>query len=178
MPANRCRARILLWSSAAVAVLLSAAIVLGYLHPGALCRGPYAVGTDKAYLTLANSSVDLASRGPAWLLGPNTQIMVGPRSRWRPAVSGAMTTITDSDPNTGITSTSTTTLDVLYIPLAPWAVVFGALAGYLWWLQRKRILPGHCRACAYDLRGLTTDRCPECGKPADATPAAEVPVSG
>lgn len=25
--------------------------------------------------------------------------------------------------------------------------------------------PGHCPNCGYDLRGLTKDRCPECGEP-------------
>ena len=29
--------------------------------------------------------------------------------------------------------------------------------------QRQRFLPGHCRACGYDLRG-TNGKCPECGQ--------------
>lgn len=34
----------------------------------------------------------------------------------------------------------------------------------LWWLDRRRILPGHCGKCAYDLTGNVTGRCPECGE--------------
>jgi len=41
--------------------------------------------------------------------------------------------------------------------------------------RRERLLPGHCRACGYDLRG-SGGRCPECGhepaSPAPTTPAA------
>lgn len=37
------------------------------------------------------------------------------------------------------------------------------------WLRfirpRLRVRSGHCRACAYDLRGLSEQRCPECNTP-------------
>ena len=39
---------------------------------------------------------------------------------------------------------------------------------------RKRRLPGHCRACGYNLAGLTTPICPECGH---ATTPATAPKS-
>ena len=29
--------------------------------------------------------------------------------------------------------------------------------------RRRRIAPGHCRKCGYDLRGAVSDRCSECG---------------
>ena len=34
----------------------------------------------------------------------------------------------------------------------------------LWYLDRRRIPPGHCRNCGYDLTGNTSGRCPECGR--------------
>ncbi len=33
----------------------------------------------------------------------------------------------------------------------------------LFWLNRIRIPPGHCRKCGYDLTGNVTGKCPECG---------------
>lgn len=46
----------------------------------------------------------------------------------------------------------------LWIPL----VIVGLLTASLWWLDRRRPLPGHCR-CGYNLTGNTSGRCPECG---------------
>jgi hypothetical protein len=40
----------------------------------------------------------------------------------------------------------------------------------LWYVDRRRFPPGHCR-CGYNLTGLTSGRCPECGAAATA-PAA------
>jgi hypothetical protein len=47
----------------------------------------------------------------------------------------------------------------LWLPL----VCAGVLTAVLWWLDRRRIPPGHCRKCGYDLTGNVSGRCPECG---------------
>ena len=37
--------------------------------------------------------------------------------------------------------------------------------GILFWRDhRRRITPGHCKKCGYDLTGNVSGRCPECGK--------------
>lgn len=36
--------------------------------------------------------------------------------------------------------------------------------GALIWRDHRRIPPGHCKKCGYDLTGNTSGRCPECGK--------------
>jgi len=35
---------------------------------------------------------------------------------------------------------------------------------FAWWRDR-RLPPGHCQACGYDLTGNVSGRCPECGEP-------------
>lgn len=50
----------------------------------------------------------------------------------------------------------------LRLPLWMPSAVLGALAAGLWWLDRSRVAPGHCR-CGYDLTGNVSGRCPECG---------------
>lgn len=51
----------------------------------------------------------------------------------------------------------------VYVSVPLWAplLVLGCLA---WRTRPRRILPGHCHHCGYDLRGMTP--CPECGRPA------------
>jgi predicted amidophosphoribosyltransferase len=39
----------------------------------------------------------------------------------------------------------------------------------LWWRDR-RIPPGHCQNCGYDLTGNVSGICPECGQPAEDRP--------
>ena len=46
----------------------------------------------------------------------------------------------------------------LWLPL----LVFGLATAVLWWRDR-RLPPGHCQTCAYDLTGNESGRCPECG---------------
>lgn len=49
----------------------------------------------------------------------------------------------------------------LWLPIAPLAVP----AILLWWSGRGRVRPGGCRGCRYDLSGLPPGApCPECGR--------------
>ncbi len=47
----------------------------------------------------------------------------------------------------------------LWMPLALLLVSTASV----WWLDRRRIPPGHCQHCGYDLTGNVSGRCPECG---------------
>ncbi len=52
-------------------------------------------------------------------------------------------------------------LTPLWLPFA----VVALPTAWLWWLdRRRRIPPGHCQKCGYDLTGNVSGRCPECGE--------------
>lgn len=49
----------------------------------------------------------------------------------------------------------------LWIPF----VLVSLATAFLWWRDHRRISPGHCEQCDYDLTGNTSGVCPECGTP-------------
>ncbi len=51
---------------------------------------------------------------------------------------------------------------VASIPL--WVMFLAGLLPFTWitWRDRRRIQPGHCRQCGYDLTGNVSGTCPEC----------------
>ena len=54
-------------------------------------------------------------------------------------------------------------LDFYIIPLWLPLVVLLALTATLFYLDRRRVPPGHCRNCGYNLTGNVSGICPECG---------------
>lgn len=55
---------------------------------------------------------------------------------------------------------STLVVAPLWIPI----VVFAFPTMYLFWRDRRRILPHCCQTCGYDLTGNVSGVCPECGE--------------
>jgi len=49
-----------------------------------------------------------------------------------------------------------------FVPLWLPLVIVAIPTIWLWWRDR-RVPPGHCQNCGYDLTGNVTGRCPECG---------------
>lgn len=55
--------------------------------------------------------------------------------------------------------------EFVFAPIWNILLVLGALTGYRFWRDRRRVLPHHCRACGYDLTGNLSRICSECGTP-------------
>jgi hypothetical protein len=53
-----------------------------------------------------------------------------------------------------------------YCSLPGWMILLvgAAPTGWLWWRDHRRIPPGDCRKCGYNLTGNASGRCPECGE--------------
>ncbi len=64
---------------------------------------------------------------------------------------------------------------LLYTSLALLAVI-GLSNGYPWYLRRVRTRNGLCGDCGYNLFGLPSERCPECGAAIRPNPAQRPPV--
>ena len=48
----------------------------------------------------------------------------------------------------------------LWIPF----VLVALPTAFLWWRDQRRIPPGYCRKCGYDLTGNVSGACPECAE--------------
>ncbi len=42
--------------------------------------------------------------------------------------------------------------------------LIGPFTALFWWLDRRRLRPGQCSGCGYDLTGNISGTCPECGQ--------------
>ncbi|MCC6359139.1 MAG: hypothetical protein IT450_10360 [Phycisphaerales bacterium] len=60
---------------------------------------------------------------------------------------------------------------VIVIPLWLLFVLFGAPAAWIWRRDCRRIKPGRCPNCGYDLTGNVSGTCPECGRAVASKPA-------
>ncbi len=57
---------------------------------------------------------------------------------------------------------------LVFIPLWMPLAIAAILTAWLWHRDRRRIPPGHCRKCGYNLTGNVSGKCPECGNPCPA----------
>lgn len=101
-------------------------------------------------------------REPKYWIVKNSQgyanILLGPRSVWRPSTSAASMGV-------GSGSGPLFKLNALFVPLWSLALLVSGSAGFLWWRRRSIQVPGHCDKCGYNLEGLASEKCPECGTP-------------
>ena len=66
----------------------------------------------------------------------------------------------------------------IFVPLWIPFLLIAAPTAWLFHRDRRRIPPGHCLRCGYDLTGNTSGVCSECGAPTPPTHAPPPPASG
>jgi hypothetical protein len=59
----------------------------------------------------------------------------------------------------------------IFLPLWIPFLIVAIPTAFLWWRDRRRIPPGHCQKCGYNLTGNMSGICPECGEKVDAASA-------
>jgi hypothetical protein len=105
---------------------------------------------EEAYEALSSTASQpvFSSPGPFYL--PELMIPFSPRSWWNGGPLGRLG--------------STWRTRYVTVPLPSLFVLFAIPTAYLFWRDRRRFPPGHCRRCGYDLTSNVTGRCPECGE--------------
>ncbi len=143
------KGRVLKWAGLALSLLVVVAWALSW-------RGRWSHFTDRGGLALADHCLYFTPQSPgqshpyltpkelAWnryiiaRLAPQT---LAPHHAWRPFIVDG----------------------VVVMPLWICLVIAAAPTAFLWWRDRRRIPPGHCQKCGYNLTGNVSGVCPECG---------------
>ncbi len=61
----------------------------------------------------------------------------------------------------------------VWVPLGLPLLLTMTVTVILFWQDRRRIDPGHCQQCGYNLTGNVSGKCPECGNPCRAEAGAK-----
>ncbi len=148
------KGRILKWAGLALSLLIVLAWAASMLWWVGHYRdvNAWRVGAElvKGHLTLECSGPEQPQE-PFWGSFPLSPYSDRYRMFWRPYA------------NRYLLGTSTVVRSLvlpLYIPF----LIFAIPTGYLWWRDRRRIPPGHCQKCGYNLTGNVSGVCPECGE--------------
>jgi hypothetical protein len=125
--------------------------------------GKLSVGTAAGDLEVGWSSQPSSREGNGWVIrGPGAMgtVILGPESRWRPTVSSGAVGVMGGP----VGKATIMRVSAVYVPLWTWTGGFAVLATLLWWFGPRAVGEGCCTKCGYDLRGLKSGRCPECGE--------------
>ncbi|MFO0836786.1 MAG: hypothetical protein U0638_17630 [Phycisphaerales bacterium] len=147
------------WICGVLALLTGAMWIAGNLMSPSVGAGGVCalVSPSQLQLALANQPVEWAQN--RWYFPNATAAVIMPGSVMRPTMSEASMTV-----GTQTGAIVTISLRVVNVPLWQLLVLF-LIAGGVSWRFAARMFPiGHCSACGYDLRGLGSGKCPECGE--------------
>jgi hypothetical protein len=141
------RERLLKWIGLVVALLIFCAWVTPLPSWDGLYYRPVKMNSTTYQVSLFHGSLVIKYSEP-WSGGTRLYLPQAPRDQWTPFFGRS---------NVGRTWVAAVPLWIPFVLVAvPTAV--------LWWRDRRRIPPGHCRKCGYNLTGNLSGVCPECGE--------------
>ncbi|MGH7130819.1 MAG: hypothetical protein ACREJO_02605 [Phycisphaerales bacterium] len=161
--------RLAAWACCAGAVISLVLMAVSVLTPWVGASGEWGGILGHGSIAVGKSSHNLivdwpeGVEYPLWqFAGTNTRAQVWAPARWRPSHSDLVMTIAAAPPVTH-------TFDMWWLPLWWPVLFFSGAALALARLAQLAAIPGRCRACGYDVRGLSRNVCPECGRVAMTT---------
>ena len=137
--------RVLKWVGAVACALVATTFVAGVRYVPGFAANTWDVCILEGCLRIDWNIPPYASLVQGFYIAEKQYMAYEPQMEWWPYVGGAGSRL-------------------VAVPL--W-MIFAALLGptaFLWHRDR-RIPPGHCDTCGYDLTGNVSGRCPECGTP-------------
>ena len=151
-----------LWAFFAVGVVATIALLAGLIMPSHAAVGRTDLRLAHGHVEIARSSHPLSWGLDCWALsvpGGIGGLKLDSASRWWPNHQNGIMSM-GSGPGSTIL-----TLDSYFVPLAPIALGSLLIAQFFKWRFPKRMQPGLCKTCGYDLGGLKPGaKCPECGR--------------
>ncbi len=115
------------------------------------------VSPSQLQVAIANQPVRWS--GDRWFFPVSSVAVIMPGSIIRPTIPEASMTL-----SMPAGATMTISLRVVNVPLWQMLLVFLIAGGASWRFAARALPAGHCKACGYDLRGLGSGKCPECGE--------------
>ena len=147
------------WLCGVLALLTSAMWIAGNLTSPSVGAGGVCalVSASQLQVAIANQPVEWA--GNRWFFPNATAAVIMPGNVLRPTMPEASMTV-----GTQTGAIVMISLRVVNVPLWQLLLVFLIAGGVSWRIAARMFPIGHCSACGYDLRGLGSGKCPECGE--------------
>lgn len=147
------------WVCGVLAVLTGAMWIAGNLGAPSIGTGGACAFCSPSQLQVAIANQPVIRRAEGWFFPQASAGVIMPNSIARPTTSTASMTV-----GTQGGAIVAITVRVVSVPMWQILLVLLVAGGGAWRLSRRMLPAGHCSECGYDLQGLESGKCPECGE--------------
>ncbi len=147
------------WLCVVLAMLTGALWIAGNVATPSVGAGGVCALVSPSHLQVAIANQPVEWSRNRWYFPNATAAVIMPETVMRPTMPEASMTV-----GTQTGAIVTISLRVVNVPLWQLLLVFLIAGGVSWRIAARMFPIGHCGACGYDLRGLGSGKCPECGE--------------